>query len=119
MDQQPAEPEPTQPSARQRIEQILTEANAPLCATPRASAPATSLKSWLNSLLPAASLDPPMGITSTAEPGAQPWGTKRNAALMARRPPSLGRAERSSPEARRGAPLLRRAGLTANARAER
>ena len=31
----------------------------------------------------------------------------------------LGRAERSSPEARGGAPPLRRAGLTANARAER
>jgi hypothetical protein len=30
MDQQPAEPQPTQPSARQRIEQILAEANAPL-----------------------------------------------------------------------------------------
>jgi hypothetical protein len=42
------------------------------CATPRASAPATSLKSWLNSLLPAASLDPLMGIASTTEPGRNP-----------------------------------------------
>jgi hypothetical protein len=53
------EPQPTQPSARQRIEQILAEAKAPLSQRQlrrrrSASAPATSLKSWLNPLLPAA-----------------------------------------------------------------
>jgi hypothetical protein len=71
MNQQPAESRPTHhppgSASNRSSPKLKPRSRSASCATPRASAPATSLKSWLNSLLPAASLVPLMGIASTAE----------------------------------------------------